>query len=88
VFLAGSKLHGKLAKNSDTKPLTTFKLLPMLVQVKMVACNDYTTLCLLQDASLVQINGSHDYEPKLITSLSGIVITEISCGEHHSVALD
>jgi len=31
VFLAGSKLHGKLGKNSDTKPLTTFKLLPLLV---------------------------------------------------------
>lgn len=24
VFLAGSKLHGKLGKNSDIKPLTKF----------------------------------------------------------------
>ena len=53
VFLAGSKLHGKLGKNSDTKQLTIFKVLPLLVQVKMVACNDYTTLCLLHDASLI-----------------------------------
>lgn len=54
----------------------------------MVACNDYMTLCLLQDNLVVQMSGSHDYEPKLMSSLSGITITEIACGEHHSLALD
>ena len=41
TFLAGSKLHGKLGKNSDTGKLTIFKELPMPKLVKMVACNDY-----------------------------------------------
>lgn len=43
----------------------------------MVACNDYMTLCLLQDSSVVQISGAHNYEPKLLNSLAGILITDI-----------
>ena len=53
-----------------------------------MACNDYLTLMLLEDSSIVQLAGSHDYEPKQVTSLAGIVITEIACGEHHCLALD
>jgi len=34
------------------------------------------------------MSGSHNFEPKLISSLTGITITDIACGEHHSLALD
>lgn len=85
TFLSGSKLHGKLGKNADTGILTIFKEVPMKNLVKQVACNDYMTLCLLQDSSVVQI---HESGPKLISALSGITITDIDCGEHHSLALD
>jgi hypothetical protein len=32
--------------------------------VKLVACNDYQTLCLLQDGALIQMAGMHNYVPK------------------------
>lgn len=87
-FLAGSKLHGKLGKNADTSKLTIFKEMPLQRTVKQVACNDYQTLCLLQDSTLIQMAGSHNFEPKPLPSLMGLTITDIQCGEHHSCALD
>lgn len=88
TFISGSKLHGKLGKNADTGIVTMFKEVAMQKLVRQVACNDYMTLCLLQDYSLVQMSGSHAYEPKVISTLAGITITDIACGEHHSLALD
>ena len=88
TFISGSKLHGKLGKNADTGILTIFKEISMPLLVKQVACNDYMTLCLLYDNSVAQMSGSHAFEPKPITALAGIIITEIACGEHHSLALD
>jgi alpha-tubulin suppressor-like RCC1 family protein len=37
---------------------------------------------------LISLSGSHDPEPKLISTLAGITITDIACGEHHCLALD
>ena len=34
------------------------------------------------------MSSAHDYEPKTITSLMGISVTQIACGEHHYLALD
>ena len=38
----------------------------------MVACNDYTTLCLLESQQVLQMAGAHDHEPKLIPALTGL----------------
>jgi alpha-tubulin suppressor-like RCC1 family protein len=48
-FFSGSKLHGKLGKNNDTGKQTIFKEVAIQLPVRMVACNDYTSLFLMQD---------------------------------------
>jgi len=74
LFTSGSKLHGKLGKNADTRALTKFKHLSKLSQhkVRQIACNDYTTLCLLEDASVLQLGGSSNHEPRVIPALAGM----------------
>lgn len=78
AYFAGSKLHGKMGVKANTKPVPKFTLMTALSnhRVKMVACNDYTTMCLLEDSSVVQLGGTKgDYEPRQIASLSGILVT-------------
>ena len=43
-------------------------------RVRAVACNDYVTLCLLENASILTIGGAHDYEPKPLVALAGLQI--------------
>lgn len=62
-----------MGRNADTKKITKFTKLQSLagVKVRQIACNDYTTLCLLEDASIVQLGGV-DHSPKVIPALAGL----------------
>ena len=57
-------------------------------RIRMIACNDYTTLCLLESQTVLQMAGAHDHEPKLIPALAGLQTIQIACGEHHFAAVD
>ena len=66
LYFTGSKLHGKVGKNSSTTRISKFQLQSSLsnYRIRQVACNDYTTLCLVENATVLSIGGSHAYEPK------------------------
>ena len=57
-------------------------------RIRAVACNDYVTLCLLENATVLSIGGSHDYEPKPLPALAGLQVIQIDCGEKHCAAVD
>ena len=54
VYTCGSALHGKLGRNATTKCITKFWQVRTLssYNVRMVACNDYATMCLLDNGAL------------------------------------
>ena len=58
LYFAGSTLHNKVGKGGGNKQVTKFKLQASLSEhrVRMVACNDYQTLCLLETAIVYQIS--------------------------------
>ena len=81
LYLAGSKVNGKVVHRFKLhESLSTYK-------VRMVACNDTTTLCLLENQTVVQLAGA-DQEPKLIAALAGLQTVQIDCGEYHYTAVD
>ena len=63
-----------MGKNADTKRILRFQLQESLSmhRIRMIACNDYTTLCLLESQTVLQMAGAHDHEPKLIPALAGL----------------
>ena len=56
-------------------------------RVRMVACNDYTTLCLLENQTVVQM-GTTTEEMKLVPGLAGLQTIQIDAGENHYAAID
>ena len=90
LYFTGSKLHGKVGKNSSTTRTSKFQLQSSLNmhRIRAVACNDYVTLCLLENATVLTIGGAHDYEPKPLPALAGMQVIQIDCGEKHCAAVD
>ena len=100
VFACGSSLHGKLGLSANglvnIQKLTQIKTLQ---RVKQVACGDYHTLCLTEEGKVFAWGGSlhkktadatssDKSEPRVVSTLQNVCVTQISCGDFHSIALD
>ena len=56
--------------------------------MRMVACNDYNTLCLLENQTVVQLGSTSESEPRLVNGLAGLQTIQIDAGENHFAAID
>ena len=103
LLICGSYLHGKLGIEKRTSlSVSKFQQI-MKIQncnVKQVVCGDYHTVCLRDDGTIYTWGGALNDKlgkrqsmisanlPGLVTPLKSRFITQVACGDFHSMALE